>query len=410
MAGIDPIETYVKKRAPGHILVDEDFADEVEVAVKSSTFTEQFGELPDIALDEPDNAGLVALSWCDDSRDPGDVVNHIRTVAPELSDMVAPDHTVGVVVDPHTGELGASAEMGGPASMPKATEHRFPPRTDDDVAGKGIIVGVVDTGIRRNAWSDGSYLASPGSFDPLDENSDNELDRQAGHGTFVTGLILRQAPAATVHVIRALDMDGFVRVRTAANAIVELDRRGADVINLSLGGYTRTNRVPLAHRKAFSRIRHTTVVVAAAGNHHPDERAQVVAQGRRFWPAAMKRVVAVAALDQVQDGRVQLANFSNFGQWVDIAAVGTDVLSTFVDFKDFDGWALWSGTSFAAPIVAGRIAAAMTDSSGTVIRTAQQARQKVLEDAARERSQPGLVVPADLDRPLLLSPHPMPIG
>lgn len=385
-------EDFKKRRAPGHILVDEDYVDAVLATVTSP----EFGPLPGVEAGEPDKAGLVALCWDDEYRDPAGVVDRIRELAPHLEDMVSPDHTVGIVVRPDTGEeSGASVEMGGPAAPPAPADREFPPRQDGDVAGRGVVLGVIDSGIVGHPWLDGSFLATPGSFDPLNENRDDRLDPQAGHGTFVTGLILREAPAAVVRVVRAFDMAGVVRIRRAANAIVELDELGADVINLSFGGYTRRNRPPLAHRKALSKIRETTVVVAAAGNHKPGAKAQEKHRRRPFWPAALDRVVAVAALDTVSDDRVQLAPFSNVGDWVDVVAPGTDVVSTFLTFPGFDGWARWSGTSFAAPSVAGRIAAAMTDDAGTRVRSAQEAKEEVLQ-RAKQTLPPSLSIDPDV--------------
>ena len=65
--------------------------------------------------------------------------------------------------------------------------------------------------------------------------------------------------------------------------------------------------------------------------------------------------MAVGGLDVT--GR---AAFSNFGPWVDACAPAVDVVSTFfTDFPGYNGWAAWSGTSFAAPKVAGVIAREM---------------------------------------------------
>ena len=67
------------------------------------------------------------------------------------------------------------------------------------------------------------------------------------------------------------------------------------------------------------------------------------------WPAIVPAVVAVGALDSVDNPAV----FSNFGPWVRAWARGTDVVSAFFDEVDaddpvpaFDDWAIWSGTSF----------------------------------------------------------------
>ena len=77
-----------------------------------------------------------------------------------------------------------------------------------------------------------------------------------------------------------------------------------------------------------------------------------------------RRLLGVAALD----GNDR-AWFSNYGWWVDACAQGVDIASTHVWFDGprppsgggadpdrFEGFATWSGTSFAAPAVAGRIA------------------------------------------------------
>jgi hypothetical protein len=71
-------------------------------------------------------------------------------------------------------------------------------------------------------------------------------------------------------------------------------------------------------------------------------------------------VISVGAL-----GPSGAAPFTNHGPWVQAAAPGVDIVSTFFDLSeeraredggDFDGWAKWSGTSFSAPIVAAEIA------------------------------------------------------
>jgi subtilisin family serine protease len=95
--------------------------------------------------------------------------------------------------------------------------------------------------------------------------------------------------------------------------------------------------------------------VAAAGNN---------GQSRPFWPAAFKHVVSVGAVD-LRGGPPQLAAFSNYGWWVDVYAPGVEVHSTYLDGiwqlprdpepTPLNGYAWWSGTSFAAPQIASLI-------------------------------------------------------
>jgi hypothetical protein len=91
------------------------------------------------------------------------------------------------------------------------------------------------------------------------------------------------------------------------------------------------------------------------------------------WPAAFPGVVSVGALDERRlrppGATPPRAAFSNYGSWVKAYAGGVQVLGPFVDYQEtggdvsgsrppqhFRGWARWSGTSFAAATVSGRIA------------------------------------------------------
>lgn len=159
-----------------------------------------------------------------------------------------------------------------------------------------------------------------------------------------------------------------------ALAVARALSAGCRVINLSLSGPTagdydtiatglvlgRAAGSPQARRRDGA-CTDDAVLVADAGNE---------ATSVPRYPAALKGVVGVGALDARGTGR---ASFSNFGPWVDCATVGERVFGPYVigaggPLSDgaqpaFRGWARWSGTSFAAPYVAGLVAA--TIAAGT---------------------------------------------
>ncbi len=342
---------------------------------------------------DPEGLGLVRVSW-EAPRDAGEVVDAVRAAARDDlqgTPTISPNHIFAPDVDPKTTQrmdpiLGQPVDMGGPAEPPKVTKKTLRARTMADRAGTGVTVGVIDTGAIAHPWLAGSFLAAPDDFDPVDTDDNGELDVQAGHGTFVAGIILQHAPGATVRIERVLDRRGEAEVLSVANAIVRLGRAGVDIINLSLGGYTRFNNEPKPLQAALATLKPEVVVVAAAGNHNP-KKSSGLAASRKFWPAAFPTVVGVAALDGTGGSRPKRAAFSNFGEWVDISAIGVGQVSTHVTFEDkrghkFGGFAEWNGTSFAAPAVAGAIAARMTDLNGDRVRTAQQAKSDLLDREA----------------------------
>lgn len=199
-------------------------------------------------------------------------------------------------------------------------------------------------------------------------------------------MVLRHAPSARLRALRVLGGDGVGDELGVIRALERLAEWGrADVVNLSLGCHTYDDRPSPLLTRAVAALGRRTVVVACAGNTAGD---------RPFWPAAMKPVVGVAALDGGER-----AWFSNHGWWVDACAEGTEVTSSFVHFDgprppadgadpdDFRGYATWSGTSFAAPAVAGRIAGlAAAEGIG-----AADAADRVLDPEANP-SLPGLGV------------------
>ena len=205
----------------------------------------------------------------------------------------------------------------------------------------GVTIGVVDQGVaythpdlRGNMASDPGYDFVDGDTDPA-PGSAREL-----HGTHVAGIaaaVINNRTGvtgmgnSTLISARVLSPGGG-SLRAVANGIQYTVDRGADVINLSLGGGGPSQTMDNALSYAVSQ---GALVVAAAGN-----------SGRRgvSYPAANSNCLAVSALDP--DG--SLARYSSYGDEIDIAAPGTQVLSTVPG-----GYQRLSGTSMASPATAG---------------------------------------------------------
>jgi hypothetical protein len=218
--------------------------------------------------------------------------------------------------------------------------------------------------------------------DTWDLDNDGFGDAEAGHGTFVSGLIRQVAPAAHILDAKVLDSHGVGDDLAVAQAIEQLPG-AVTIVNLSLGGYTDHDSAPLAIAGALRVIRaRGGAIVAAAGN---------AGDRRPFWPAAFKPVVGVGAVDF--QGTWARPQWSNYGYWVDAVARGANVASTYaidattkfvagpgagVTKLTFNGWARWDGTSFSTPVVAAYLARLITRHG---LATAQQAVDLLLATA-----------------------------
>ena len=290
---------------------------------------------------------------------------------------VGPNHVFTGEYD-YQGGPGNDPEPARPGEEPTAGPHAGPPR-----------IAVLDTGyddaVKHLHPALDARLEHAGDEDPV--GSDGLLKHEAGHGTFIAGIIMKHAPELRIRQVRVLDPAGVGDDVTVARGLARAD--SAAVINLSLGGYTHGGRPPVALSTALGQLNDTVVVVAAAGNNGSPEP---------FWPAAFKRVIGVGALDTT-GGKMRRADFSNYGHWVDVYAPGTDVHSTYLagEYLEADkhlahlaGWALWSGTSFAAPQVAAEIAKR--------VRTGVTARRASYEFLSLARWHPGIgpvLIPLD---------------
>ena len=215
--------------------------------------------------------------------------------------------------------------------------------------GQGIIVAMLDTGmvgdhpLSQSHITDGYDFVkmSSGFLDSgngLDDNGDGQVDDYVGHGTHVSGIIITAAPGVQIMPIRVLNSDGEGTYWEVAQGIRYAVDHGAKVINMSLSAPRLTPSLADALAYAASR---GVIVVAAAG----------VEAGPNY-PAAYSDPLAVIGVGAStrNDG---IASFSGgLPADTDVFAPGEDIYSSY----PYNGFALGSGTSMAAPIVAGEAA------------------------------------------------------
>ncbi len=245
-----------------------------------------------------------------------------------------------------------------------------------------------------------------------------ELDTDTGHCTFISGIVRQVAPDARVLAIRIMHSDGIVNEGDILCGLRHLAKRVAkaeagpmgdmvDVVSLSLGYFNESEDASLTSglKKVIGILIGLGVtVVAAAGNYTTK---------RKFYPAAFASqnqpgqlpVVSVGALNP----NLSQALFSDGGEWVNAWALGAVMVSTYpvdiqgsrspeieerahpgselpggsvplpgvresLDPDDYSGgFALWSGTSFSAPLVAADIAKALLEAAPGLKKTGNAA-------------------------------------
>jgi subtilisin family serine protease len=208
----------------------------------------------------------------------------------------------------------------------------------------------------HRSWQSNPAVDAVDDEDEPDDDKSGSLDFEAGHGTFITGVVRQICPDAVVCPAGVLSSFGEGSLRRVRSTIRRMNRSCGpfDVVVMSFGTFCLDDDPGLL-ATWMPRLLGNSVGVAAAGN---------LQTNRPYFPAALPEVVAVGGLD-----RSGPAWFTNFGSWVDACAPATNVVSTF--FNDvtesdtgqsprrFQEWARWSGTSFSAPKVAGAIAQEM---------------------------------------------------
>lgn len=175
----------------------------------------------------------------------------------------------------------------------------------------------------------------------------------AGHGTFIAGLIALIAPQAKIMPIRAFSSDGVSDAFSVAQAIKYAVDNGARVINLSFGS---TEESQVMHDAVSYARQRGVLLVAAVGNENTGNE-----QAPQFPANWSQEVMSIAALDG--NGK---ATFSNFGTDVSVSAPGVNLVSLFPEINNTPDYAMWSGTSFAAPLAAAKPRSSSKITPGTL--------------------------------------------
>lgn len=225
---------------------------------------------------------------------------------------------------------------------------RAPEAWDVSEGAAHVMIAIVDTGIDPLHPDLSGKLVRGWNF----VRNNGTTDDDHGHGTHVAGIAAASTDngfgvagvgfRCSLMPVKVLDAAGVGSYAAVAAGIRFASTHGAKVVNLSLGGNARSAALEAAIDAALAR---GALVVASAGNRGTTEPQ---------YPAHYAEALAVGA-SLPNDAR---ASFSTFGAWVDVAAPGSSILSTFpmapVSLGSApNGFETMSGTSMAAPVVSG---------------------------------------------------------
>jgi len=226
------------------------------------------------------------------------------------------------------------------------TKASFPQAWDKTTGSTNVKIAILDTGIDNNHQDLSSKVENWVNF-----TSSRTSDDLYGHGTHVAGIaagvtnnglgIAGGGFDSRLLSVKVLNDNGSGYYSWIANGLVWAVDNGAKVVNLSLGGSSPSQTLEEAVNYAWNK---GVVLVCAAGNSGTSSPS---------YPAYYSNCIATAGTD-VDD---QKASWSNYGDWVDVAAPGLNIFSTLpnhrVKMTSTRNYGSASGTSMATPFVAG---------------------------------------------------------
>lgn len=309
--------------------------------------------------------------------------------------LVSRNHVVSIAVNSCPGDEPVPAPLTG-GTNPAPAEAGYSTAT-------AVGVLVIDNGLTHDHPLVPLLAHVQGDLHGTETDPQGNLLQYVGHGTFIAGVLAAVAPNTNITVRNTLNDAGAILESDFGEALfAAVDADGwPDIISLSAGTSNGRTDGLLGVDAFMQELRQQrTLLVAAAGNN---------ASATPFWPAAYASLPewadSVLSIGALRTDGDHGACFSNHGSWVNAYAPGERLTSTLTGFDVpvpyvyqhstydacrfgftylctcrhprhagvlsdegaakpdqvmFEGFAHWSGTSFATPAAAGMVAAHMT--------------------------------------------------
>ena len=246
-------------------------------------------------------------------------------------------------------------ETAADAVSPSFSLTKSTPKQTSPYTGKGVRVAVLDTGIDTEhpdlKVAGGVCTAAVcASKVPYDDNF--------GHGTHVAGIIAAQkndlgivgmAPNVQLYAIKAMNNRGSGSTAQITKGVEWAIQNDIDILNLSISISVNDRPLELMLQEAYKQ---GMIIISAAGNEGGSGQMDTMT-----YPAKYPSVIAVGAVNN----DFSREENSSIGPAMELAAPGTEIFSTYPSDLDVwdnkaDGYRTLTGTSMAAPHVAGVLA------------------------------------------------------